>query len=89
LIEKRPALIARCRSAQDVVAVLAYARQAGLEVAVRGGGHSIGGLSSSHRGMVIDLQPMHAVVVNPKAWRARVQGRALLRLTFAQKSIPV
>jgi FAD/FMN-containing dehydrogenase len=78
MIEKRPALIARCRSAQDVVAVLAYARQAGLEVAVRGGGHSVAGLSSSHGGVVIDLQPMHAVVVDPAARRARVQGGALL-----------
>jgi FAD/FMN-containing dehydrogenase len=45
MIEKRPALIARCQSTSDVASILAYARNEGLEVAVRGGGHSVSGLS--------------------------------------------
>ncbi len=78
MLEKRPALIAQCRSTGDVVAALGYARNEGLEVAVRGGGHSISGHSCTDGGVMIDLQPMNDVVVAPDARRARVQGGALL-----------
>ena len=50
MIEKHPALIARCRSTADVVAALERARRDGLEVAVRGGGHSVSELSSTDGG---------------------------------------
>ena len=78
MIQKRPAVIARCRSTADVVTALAYARHEGLAIAVRGGGHSVAGLSCTDGGLMIDLQLMKAVVVDPHARRARVQGGTLL-----------
>jgi FAD/FMN-containing dehydrogenase len=79
MIDKRPAAIARCTSTTDVVRALAYARSEDLEVAVRGGGHSVAGHSCTDRGLMIDLQPMNRVEVDPVARRARVQGGTLLR----------
>lgn len=58
LIDKRPSLIARCASAADVQAALAHAREHGLVVAVRGGGHSTAGYSCCDDGIVIDTSPM-------------------------------
>lgn len=54
-IDRRPALIARCRGAADVVAALRFARQTALPVAVRSGGHSFPGLSVCNEGIVVDL----------------------------------
>ena len=79
MIDKRPGVIARCRSAKDVVGALAHARAEGLEVAVRGGGHSISGLSSTDGGIMIDLQRMNSVLVDGGTRRAHVGGGALLR----------
>ena len=64
MIDKHPELIARCHTVQDIVAAVNFARESGLNPAVRGGGHSIPGLSSSD-GMVIDLSPMRRVHVDP------------------------
>ncbi|HSI98635.1 MAG TPA: FAD-binding protein [Gaiellaceae bacterium] len=74
----RPALVARCGGTADVRTAVNFAREHGLEVTVRGGGHSIAGLSSTDGGMLIDLSPMRAVDVDPDARIARVQGGAVL-----------
>jgi FAD/FMN-containing dehydrogenase len=74
MVDKRPALIAQPAGAADVAAAVGFARQLGLEVAVRGGGHNPVGSSMSHGGLTIDLGLMRAVRVDPQARRAWVQG---------------
>jgi FAD/FMN-containing dehydrogenase len=76
--DRRPAVIARCTSVADVVAALGYARTHDLVIAVRGGGHSLPGLSVCDDGIVIDLGLMNAIAVDPTTRRAVVQGGALL-----------
>jgi hypothetical protein len=77
-IDRRPAVIARCQSAEDVSNALAFARENGLEVAVRGGAHHPGGSSVVDDGLMIDLSLLNQVTVDPAAKRARVGGGALL-----------
>jgi FAD/FMN-containing dehydrogenase len=77
-IDRRPALIARCASATDVITSVNFCRQHGLPVAVRSGGHSFPGLSVADDAFVVDLSLMKAVQVNPDARTARVQGGVLL-----------
>lgn len=66
LIDKRPAGIAQCRSTEDVVAAVRFARAHGLEVAVRGGGHNVAGRATVDGGLMIDLSPMKSVEVDAK-----------------------
>jgi len=74
LIDKRPALIARCRGVADVVDAVRLARAQRLEVAVRGGGHNPAGRATIDGGVMIDLSLMKGVVVDPKARSVRAQG---------------
>ena len=74
MIDRRPAVIARCRSVADVRAALEYGRRSGLAIAVRGGGHNGGGLGSVDEGVVIDLSPLKAVSVDPATGAVRVGG---------------
>ena len=74
MIDKRPTVVVRCAGAADVVAAVQFAHSQGLEVAVRGGGHSLPGFSTSDGGIVIDLGGMKGIQVDADAMRARVQG---------------
>jgi FAD/FMN-containing dehydrogenase len=77
-VNRYPALVARCADADDVSTVLSLARETGLPVAVRGGGHSFPGDSVVDDGVVIDLSLMKQIQVDPKARTARVQGGVLV-----------
>ena len=78
-VDRRPALIARCSGAQDVAAALRHARERGLPVTVRGGGHAVGGFALADGALTIDLTRMRAVDVDPVRRTARVQGGATWR----------
>jgi hypothetical protein len=77
-VERRPSVVVLCASASDVVAALRFAQEAGLEVAVRGGGHSAYGASSCDDGLMIHLGGLNKVTVDPVACRARCGGGATL-----------
>src|SRR2546430_1055729 len=72
MIDKRPALIARCASAADVVSAVNFGREHGLDIAIRGGGHNGPGLGSVDDGLVIDLSPMKGVRVDTSNRTVRV-----------------
>lgn len=74
LIDKRPALITRCRGTADIVAALGFARDTGFEISIRGGGHNVAGRAVTDGGVMIDLSLMRAVDVDPDARTARAQG---------------
>src|SRR5215207_10063376 len=76
LVDRRPALIVRCRTTADVVAALEFARSAGLEVSVRGGGHNVAGRAVTDGGVMISLADMTEVAVDPASATAVAQGGA-------------
>ena len=74
LIDKRPAVIARCRGTADIAEALRFARESRLEVSVRGGGHNVAGRAVTEGGVMIDLSLMRGIYVDPVARTARAQG---------------
>jgi FAD/FMN-containing dehydrogenase len=74
LVDKRPALIARCKGVADITDAITLARKLNLEVAVRGGGHNVAGRATVDGGLMIDLVPMKGIHVDPKNRTARAQG---------------
>jgi FAD/FMN-containing dehydrogenase len=73
MIDKRPSCIARCTGAADVIAAVGFAREQGLPIAVRGGGHNVAGLSTCDEGVVIDLSPMKGIRVDAQSRTARAE----------------
>ena len=76
LIDRHPALVARCHGTADVQAAVRFGRERGLEIAVRGGGHNVAGNAVCDGGLMIDLSVMRGVHVDLRERRARAQGGA-------------
>ena len=79
MIDRRPAIILRCVGVADVRRGVAFARDNGLPLAIRGGGHNIGGSALCNDGVVLDLSQMKSVRIDPTARRASVEPGATLR----------
>src|SRR6476619_2474278 len=77
LIDKRPALIARCRGIADVADAVKVARSLNLEIAIRGGGHNVAGRATVDAGIMIDLSQMKGIHVDAKQQVVRAQGGVL------------
>jgi FAD/FMN-containing dehydrogenase len=77
LIDRRPALIARCQNTADVADAVRFARHAGLEICVRGGGHNVAGRAVAADALMIDLAPMKGIHVDPARRTVRAQGGVL------------
>jgi FAD/FMN-containing dehydrogenase len=78
MIDKKPAVIAQCADTDDVIRAVRFGRDQGLEIAVRGGGHSVAGRSLTEGGIVVDLRRMNAVSVDPEARTVTVAGGATM-----------
>jgi FAD/FMN-containing dehydrogenase len=76
MIDRRPRVIVRCAGTDDVAAAVSFARDSGLDLAVRGGSHSVPGFGTADDAVVIDLCRMQAVEVDPESRTARAQGGA-------------
>src|SRR6516162_341715 len=76
-IDRRPALIARASGTGDVVTAVRFAREQGLPVSIRGGGHSAAGFAVADDGIITDVPALHEILVNPAA-RPAVAGSGLL-----------
>ena len=74
LVDRRPALIVRCRTTHDVVAALEFARREAHEVSIRGGGHNVAGRAVTEGGVMIDLAEMKRISIDPDAATATAEG---------------
>src|ERR671937_1290408 len=74
LIDKRPALIARCLSTADVVDAVNFGRDEGFEISVRGGGHNVAGKAVTESRLMIDLSPMKGIYVDSVRQTVRAQS---------------
>jgi FAD/FMN-containing dehydrogenase len=74
MIDKRPSVIIRAADVTDVMAGVDYARENGLDLAIRGGSHSVPGFGTCDGGVVIDLVRMNGVHVDPRRKTARAEG---------------
>src|SRR5205807_4162645 len=77
MIQRRPQVIVRPQTVEDIVAAVNYGRDAGVDLAIRGGGHSVPGYGTCDDGVVIDMSTMREVEVDPDKRVARVQGGAV------------
>ena len=78
MIDKRPALIARCADVDDVISAVSFGREQGLDIAIRCGGHNGPGLGSVDDGLMIDLSGLKTISVDPDARTATIGGGCLL-----------
>jgi FAD/FMN-containing dehydrogenase len=78
MIDRRPAVIVRAAGVGDIAPTIAFARDHGFELAIRGGGHNVAGSGTVEGGVVLDLGGLHAVTVDPSSRTVRVQGGATL-----------
>jgi len=76
MIDKRPAIIARCAGTSDVIKAVNFARENQLPLAIRGGAHNVAGNAVADQALVVDLSNMRSVLVDPKNKTAKVQGGA-------------
>jgi FAD/FMN-containing dehydrogenase len=78
MIDRRPAIIARCLGVSDIATSVRFAREHSLAPSIRGGGHDIAGLAVAEGGLMVDLSLMRGVWVDPAARLARAQPGCLL-----------
>src|SRR5690349_6280019 len=76
MVDRRPAIIARCKSVADVQAAIRHGREHNIPIAIRGGGHNAAGLGVCDDGIVIDLRGLADIFVDPSRRIARVGGGA-------------
>lgn len=77
MIDKYPALIARCHTADDIAAAVRFGREQDLPISIRGGGHNVAGLAVSDGGLMIDCAPMKGIAVDPQNQTARAEPGVL------------
>lgn len=78
MIDRRPALVARCIGVSDIVAGVRFARETGIALSIKGGGHNISGLAVAEGGLMLDLSLMRGVWVDPRSRIARAQAGCFL-----------